>query len=191
MTFKTAVTGTSMIQGLTDFQRLAHVDFKHLKQMEFSLPTVRPVVLGDYESFNNTHVFSSFVNHIYKTIRFKKKNPIWNQGRISKNVHLFLPACYFLVEADIQRERSYWPIRKSGLQIGPVWTTYPSSTSFWKLQWSYFCLFFHISSCPSIPTALRHLFALGRINVNSIFHLILCTFCFDGYKAQLDSSSID
>lgn len=72
MTFKTAVTRTSMIQGLTDFQRLAHVDFKHLKQMEFSLPTVRPVVLGDYESFN-THVFSSFVNHIYKTIRFKKK----------------------------------------------------------------------------------------------------------------------
>lgn len=92
MTFKTAVTGTSMIQGLTDFQRLAHVDFKHLKQMEFSLPTVRPVVLGDYESFNNTHVFSSFVNHIYKTIRFKKKKPNL-KSREDQQERAFVSAC--------------------------------------------------------------------------------------------------
>jgi len=59
MTFKTVVTEASVVQGLTDFLRLAMLTYniKQLKRMEFSLLDSETVVLQGYEGFVNAHVF--------------------------------------------------------------------------------------------------------------------------------------
>lgn len=131
------------------------------------------VVSGGCGGFNNAYVFLLLSLIIYIKKYGSKDNLKMRRGLARACVCSCLPVIFWK-RLTFREERLLFQEKiRSPSMIG--FLSYRSAR-FWKSRRSYCYLLFHVASCPSIPTALRDLFALGRINVNIISHLILCLF---------------